>query len=302
MNMKGNQIQHHRIKGESILGMLFLLPALLLIFFFLLLPVVMTIILSLTDGKGFTMGSFVGLANYIKLFQDKEFFSWNGGACGGAIVTSLQWLILGVPVVICLGFCVALITQRYKYRKILRSIFFIPLAISGTSTAIIWMFVFTPNPNVGLLAAFLHSSFSWLGTPKTVNVALIFTWIWSQMGMALIILAAALERVPEELLEASRIDGADDRQCFCHVTLPSIKPQLSFLVVTELVQVLKVFDIVFVLTDGGPANKSQTLALLFYKQTFIFSSPHFGAAVVSIMALFIVVIYCISRAVTKEEE
>ncbi|MCH3918210.1 MAG: sugar ABC transporter permease [Spirochaetia bacterium] len=299
--MKSRQIRHHHRQNESISGLLLLLPALLLIFFFLLLPACMTIILSLSDGKGFNIGSFVGLANYSRLFHDKNFFSWKGFSSEGAIITSLQWLLLGVPVVICLGFCVALLTQQYKHRKLFRGIFFIPLVISGTSTAIIWMFVFTPNPNVGLLAALLHASVSWLGNPKTVNIALVFIWIWSQMGMALIILAAALEHVPTELLEAASIDGANNRQSFWHITLPAIRPQFSFLVVTELVQVLKVFDIVFVLTDGGPANKSQTLALLFYKQTFIFSSPHYGAAVVSIMAFFIVMIYYISRVATREE-
>ena len=296
--MKGK----HRITTESIYGSILLLPAVLLIIFFLLLPAVITVILSVTSGKGFKIGSFIGLENYIKLFQDDNFFSFNGLKSSGAVVTSVQWLLIGVPLVIVLGFIIALLTKQYKRKRLLRSIFFIPLVISGTSTAIIWMFMYTPNPNVGFLSALRGTAFSWLGNPDTVNFALIFTWVWGQLGMALIILSAALERIPEELVEAAKIDGANSVNIFFHVTLPSIRAQFSFLVVTEFVQVLKVFDIVFVLTDGGPANTSQTIALMFYKQTFVFSNPHYGAAIVTVMALFIVLVYAVSNALTKERD
>ena len=298
-----SRLQRKRgINAESICGSLLLLPAILLIAFFLVLPAIITIALSVTDGKGFNIGSFIGFKNYLRLFNDKAFLSLEGLKSEGALITSFTWMLIGVPMVIILGFMVALLTKCYKHKRALRTIFFIPLVISGTSTAIIWMFMYTPNPNVGFLSAIKGEACSWLGNPKSVNIALILAWVWAQLGMALVILSAALERIPEELVESAKIDGADKAEVFLHITLPSIKPQFSFLVVTEFVQVLKVFDIVFVLTDGGPANKSQTIALMFYKQTFVFSNPHYGAAIVTVMALLIVAIYALSNTLTKEKD
>ena len=210
-------------------------------------------------------------------------------------------MVLAVPAVILIGLLVALAADRSRLEALIRGAFFLPMVISGTAVGIIWLFVYAPNPNIGLLNAVIGGSQSWLGDPNTVNPSLIAAWVWAQTGVSVVIIAAALKGVPADIVEAARVDGAEGWRLFWNITLPSIRIPLAFLLTTQLVQVLKVFDVVFVMTTGGPAGLSRTLALYFYQTTFTSVNPEYGAVIVLAMSLLILVAFRIARRTTEGE-
>jgi alpha-glucoside transport system permease protein len=266
----------------------------------LVLPVLYTLRLSVAEGPGFRMTGFVGLANYDRLFSDLTFLDTAKLPPRGALINSLQWMVFAVPAVTLIGLGVALVADRSRLQTLIRGVFFLPMVISGTVIGIIWLFVFAPTPNVGLLNAITGGAQSWLGNPKTVNFSLMVAWIWGSTGVSVVIIAAALKGIPVEIVEAARVDGATGWRLFWSITLPSIRAPMSFLLVTQLVQVLKVFDVVYVMTGGGPAGLSRTLALLFYEQTFTSLNPQYGAAIVVAMSVVIALVFSITRRVTEE--
>lgn len=282
-------------------GLLLIAPALALVLLFQVLPVVYTLRLSVAEGPGFHMTGYVGLDNYERLFNDSKFLKTNRFPPKGALINSIQWMVFAVPAVILIGLIVALAADRARFQSLIRGAFFLPMVISGTVVGIIWLFVFAPNPDVGLLNAMSGGKQSWLGDPDTVNGALMAAWIWAQTGISVVIIAAALKGVPVDLIDAARVDGASGWRVFWHVTLPSIRIPMAFLVTTQLVQVLKVFDVVFVMTGGGPAGLSRTLALLFYEQTFESINPQYGAAIVVILSLLIVAAFAVARQLSEAE-
>jgi alpha-glucoside transport system permease protein len=271
-------------------------PALVLVLVFVVLPIAFTVLFSVAKGPGFGLTGFVGLKNFLRLLSDSRFFDLSDFS--GALVNSLLWMVVAVPVVMVIGFVVALIAEQSRHEGLVRSAFFLPMVISGTAVSIIWLFVYAPSPQVGLLNAATGGTQSWLGDPNTVNVSLMAAWIWGQTGISVVIIAAALKGVPTDMIEAARIDGANSWRIFWQITLPAIRIPLSFLLTTQLVQVLKVFDVVFVMTQGGPAGSSRTLAMYFYETTFLSTNPQYGAAIVLAMSLLIGVAFWAARRVT----
>ncbi len=270
-------------------------PALLIVVVFLLIPILYTLRMSVAEGPGFTIGGFVGLEHYQRLVGDAKFADFSHFPPTGALFNSLGWMIFAVPACILIGLVVALAADRSRLQTIVRGAFFLPMVLSGTVLGVIWLFVYAPSPDVGLLNAALGTDQSWLGSPSTVNYALMATWVWSATGLSVVIIAAALKGVPDDIVEAAKVDGAFGWRLFWHVTLPSIRLPLSFLLTTQLVQVLKVFDVVFVMTGGGPAGRSRTLALLFFQQSFVSLKPQYGAAIVVAMSALIIVGYSLAR-------
>jgi alpha-glucoside transport system permease protein len=278
-------------------GLLLVAPALVAVFVFQVLPIFYTFRLSVAEGPGFHITGFVGLENYDRLFTDLKFLNITDFPPKGALINSIQWMVFAVPAVILIGLIVALAADRSRFQTLIRGAFFLPTVISGTVVGIIWLFVFAPNPNIGLLNAITGGTQSWLGNLRTVTPSLMSAWVWGQTGMSVVIIAAALKGIPVDIIEAARVDGAGGWRLLWHITLPSIRTPLAFLLTTQMVQVLKVFDVVFVMTGGGPAGMSRTLALFFYQQTFISLNPQYASAIVVIMSLLIVLVFRITRRV-----
>ncbi len=288
-------------RESAVAGLLLVAPALILVLLFLVLPIFYTLRLSVAEGPGFNLKGFVGLDHYARLFADQKFLKMALFPPAGALMNSIKWMLIAVPAVMLIGLVVALAADRSPIEALIRGAFFLPMVISGTVIGIIWLFVYTPNPDIGLLNALTGATQSWLGDPNTVNPSLMAAWIWGQTGMSVVIIAAALKGVPADSIDAAKVDGANGWQVFWHVTLPAIRIPMSFLLTTQLVQVLKVFDVVFVMTEGGPAGLSRTMALFFYEQTFVSLNPQYGAAIVVVMSVIIVVAFKIAQRIGNEE-
>lgn len=268
------------LSGWSLSSLFFVGPAVLLLAVFMIYPAVRTIILSFEEGLG----------NYIQLLtRDPRFIdiSWPPG---GSLFNNVLWLIFYTGGCIAVGLIVAVMATRVKYERVVKAIVFLPMAIAATALAVIWRFVYAPN-DTGLLNAitgiFGADPISWLGNPSFVNAALIVVGIWGSAGFAVVILSAALKGISSEILEAARVDGATEGQIFRRIIVPMLSLPISVIAVTLTINVVKLFDLIYVMTEGGPANASNVIAVQMYQQ---FSARNFdySAAVAVVMLLILV--------------
>ena len=283
-------------------ALLFFGPAAVLLIVFLVYPTIYTVALAFNRGRQGAFSEWVGLNNFVQLFtNDPSFISFSTFPPSGAIWNNILWIIFYTGFVLALGLLVATLASRVRYESLIKAIVFLPMAIAATALAVIWKFVYAPDANTGLLNAILgvvHAGpISWLGDTSFVNGALIAAGVWASVGFATVILSAALKGIPTEVLEAARTDGANERQVFFRIILPMVSLPMSVLAVTLIVNVVKLFDLIFVMTNGGPGTSSRVIAFTFYQDGL--ASGQFGkaaaVAVVMLIVLIPVMIFNIRR-------
>ncbi|HXG40130.1 MAG TPA: sugar ABC transporter permease [Candidatus Limnocylindrales bacterium] len=274
-------------------ALLFLSPAVILLLVFLIYPAIYTIVLSFNRGRRGEFTEWVGLRNYIQLFtQDPNFINLSTFPPSGAVWNNVLWIVFYVSFVIFLGLVIAVMAGRVRYEALVKAVVFLPMAIAATALAVIWRFVYAPDPNIGLLNALLGvfgiGPVSWLGDVRLVNFSLIAVGVWGSVGFATVILSAALKGIPTEILEAARVDGANERQIFWRIIVPMVSLPMSVLAVTLIVNVIKLFDLIFVMTGGGPGTASRVIAFTMYQEAFAGGLYGKGAAVAVVMLLILI--------------
>jgi alpha-glucoside transport system permease protein len=269
---------------------LFLAPAGLLLLVFLIYPAIYTLLLSFNRGRNGIFNEWVGLDNYARLFADQGFLNFSTFPPSGALWNNVLWLVFYVSIVIFFGLILAVVAARVRYEAVLKAIVFIPMAIAATALAVIWKFVYSPD-NIGLLNALLGTvgigPIAWLGDQGIVNFALIAVGIWGSVGFATVILSAAVKSIPAEVIESARVEGANERQIFFRMILPMVSLPISVLAVTLVVNVIKLFDLIYVMTGGGPGKASQVIAFTMYQEAFQAGQWGYGSAVAVIMLVLL---------------
>jgi len=274
---------------ETVRPFVFVGPALVILGVYLVYPAIRTIVLSFMDRRS---EEFVGLANYAFALTSEDMLI--------ALRNNLLWLIFVTSFVVSLGLVIAVLVDRIgRWEPIAKSFIFLPMAISAVGAAVIWKFVYSfqpiQRPQIGLLNA-VYTALGgdpqgWLILKPWNNFFLIVIMIWILTGFAMVVLSAAVKSVPGELLEASRIDGASEIRIFFRVIIPYIRGTLITITTTVLIMVLKVFDIVFVMTSGQ--HDTEVIANRMFREMFSFGD--FGRssalAVVLLVAVIPVMIY-----------
>lgn len=291
------------------LDWLFAAPAVAFLLVFLIWPTFLAVKNSFFTGLGLLPTRFIALDNYRILFTlDRTFLNLRGLPPTGAIVNNAIWLFVFVPVVLMLALTIAILADRVRYETIVKMIVFLPMGISFTAAAVIWTFVYTPRPEIGLLNAFLSSvlpgqvSTPWLGRIDTVNFGIIGAAVWMQAGFAMVIYSAAIKGIPTELLEAARIDGANEWQVFRHITLPLLRTPTIVLFTALVIFVMKVFDLILIMTQGGPRGASRVIAYSYYVETFQSGKGGYGSAIAVVMMLLALpVMYFQLRQIRQEQ-
>jgi alpha-glucoside transport system permease protein len=272
---------------------LFLGPAVVLLAFFLLYPALYTLRLSLYRGRLGEFTGYLGLDNYVQLLtRDPAFLDLSTFPPSGALFNNLLWIIFYVSGCLLFGLVIAVVAGRVRYEAFIKAVVFVPMSIAATALAVIFLFVYAPDPEIGLLNAILQvvdaGPVSWLGQKSTVNYALILVGIWGSVGFATVILSAALKGIPLEIMEAARTDGATEIQIFRRVILPMMRIPISVLAVTLVVNVIKLFDLIYVMTSGGPGTASRLIAFTFYQEALSSGRFGYGAAVAVIMLVILI--------------
>jgi alpha-glucoside transport system permease protein len=271
----------------------FIGPALFFVIFGLIVPVVWTVALSVNRTRGLNFGEgWVGFANYERLLtRDSRFLDTDAFPWSGALVNNIRWLIIYPVLCIALGLLTAVLATRVRYEALFKAIIFVPMAISATAVGVIWRFVYSPDRDLGALNAILGvfggDPVSWLGRADTVNYAIIVGYVWASTGFVMVVLSAALKGISQEVIEAARTDGATEWDIFKRVQLPLLSLPIAVVTVWMIINVIKVFDIIYVMTSGGPGGASRVIAYSYYVETFENGKGGYGAAVAVVMLVLI---------------
>jgi ABC-type sugar transport system permease subunit len=250
---------------EKTINTLFVLPAVVLFLIFSFYPLLNTFWLSFFEWDGISIvKKFVGFSNYVHiLFENPGFWKAMGNA---AYITALA-LVLQNGLVLLLAL---LVNREIKGDNIYRTIFFLPPVLAGVVVGLIWKWIY--DGNYGILNYFLGSlgfnqfaNFAWLSEIKTALTSVAITHMWKGFGYGFIILLAGLQTIPKELYEAAKVDGADSWQQFKHITVPAMIPVFTVVSILTILGTMQIFDLIFSMTRGGPANHTQVPITLIYE-------------------------------------
>ena len=285
MAVKSSEKRRIRSLRENLTGWLFVLPAFLGFLLFFFLPILSGAVFSFTDFNGFNLDSlqFVKLENYNRLFSDDYFLN--------AFSNNLIYALLFTPLTLLLALFFAAVLNRVTFgRKFFRVCFFLPYISSMVSVAVIWKLIFSPNGPLSsmLMGLGVSEPPKWLMSTDWALYALIIIAVWKNFGYYMLILLAGMQTIPGYLYEAAEIDGASAFQRFRKITLPMLSPTIFLCIVMLLINSFQVFDLVNVLTRGGPGYATQVLVYRIYTEAFTYS--HMGYACAISYFLFLVVL------------
>jgi ABC-type sugar transport system permease subunit len=264
---------------------LYVVPALLAVGLFLLLPILFVIFTSLTEWDLLHPMKFVGLANYARLFADPVLLL--------STRNTLIWVLMVLLFPMIFGLLLAVFLRNIWFSQQFKSTFYIPLAMSGAGTGIIWRWIFSRTGLVNtvfLALGLIDQPQSWLlGTPQN-TLCMVAAATWQITGINMVLFLMGLQNVPTEVLEAAKIDGASEWRVFTRIILPLLRPITTVIVVMNIIGSFKVFDIIWIMTAGGPARSSETLAVSMYKESFGLFHMGYGAAIAFVLSLIVFLI------------
>ncbi len=277
---------------------LLMLPLLVVMISVIGWPLVDTVRLSFTDAKLVgSEGSFVGLDNYARMLSGTNFQR--------TLVTTTWFAVISVAAEMVLGVLAALLlNQQFRGRALLRALMILPWALPTVVNATLWRLIYNPEygalnaalTQIGLLDAYR----SWLGEPNTALAALIVADCWKNFPLVALIALAALQAVPRDITAASMVDGAGSIARFRFVILPYLVGPLLVALVLRTIEAFKVFDIIWVMTRGGPANSTRTLSILVYQEAFSFQRAGSGASLALIVTLLVTVLAVAYAALVRK--
>ncbi len=262
---------------------LFLLPAILIFSLYMVTPIPLSAYYSLFEWEGFGEKVFLGLSNWSELIRDQVFQQALGNNLKLVILSMLGQL----PIALLLA---VFLSQKTRLTDFLKTVYFIPLLVSSVAVATLWSNIY--NPNFGLLNMFFQALgfenlfIDYLGSPHLALYSVVVAINWRYIPFYMILFIAAINNIPENLYEAAEVDGASGFKKFFHITLPLLRPTIINAGVLSLVGSLKFFDIVYVLTGGGPSHASELMATYMYKSAFNDFRMGYGSTIA--LALFII--------------
>lgn len=288
---------------------LWLAPTLALLGIFLIYPSIDTIRRSLLDERS---RDFVGLDNYRFIIDNPQPLVSDTHS---ALLNNVLWMTLFTGVTVALGLVIAVLAARVRYEAPAKAAIFIPMAISFVALSVIWRFMYEYNSDIGTVNAVTTGMSleptAWLqdtGSPQTIvteagpdelpkpfqinNFALIMVGVWNWTGFTMIVLSAGLKGISTEILEAARVDGASEWKIFRRIIVPILSPTIVVVATTLVIQTLKTFDLVWVMTGGR--FKTDVVATLFFKEAFVVRDFGVGAALAVVLMLFVVPIMLIT--------
>jgi ABC-type sugar transport system permease subunit len=276
---------------------LFMLPALALVGLLLLWPFVRSAYLSFTEFKGLGTPKWVGLDNYRTLFHDPVLTQ--------SFKNTLYWVVGTLVLPVGLGLLIAVVSYNLKGGAAYRLAFLMPYALSGTAIAAVWQFMLVRDGalNSVLDAIGLGSlTRSWLLRPPLNTYAMIVASTWQAVGVSVLLFLIGLQVIPKDPIEAARLDGAESWRLFWTMTFPLLRPMMIVVVGISLVNSLKTFDIIWIMTQGGPYRSSETLAVTMYRQTFVLFEHGYGAAIAVVLSVIVLAVSLLYLSRTLERD
>ncbi len=281
----------------------FLAPALVTIFIFFLVPVLAAFLISFTDFDIYSLGNFqyarfVGLRNYIQIFNDPLFWT--------SLKNTFYFVCVGGPlsIAVSLGAAMLVNSKLVKFSGFFRLVYFIPVVTSLVAVSIVWRFIY--HPHFGMLNYFLRligiGGVDWLGDPHWAMPAIILMAVWKNFGYNMIIFIAGLQNIPEDLYEAASIEGASGWHQFKSITLPMLAPTTLFVAIITIIGYFQLFAEPYIMTQGGPLNSTLSIVLYMYQEGFRWWNMGYSAALAFILFFIILVVSLIQLKIKRESE
>lgn len=268
----------------ALAGFLFVVPAVSHLAYFSMYPVLRSLFLSFHDWNLSGTPKFVGLGNYIRLFNDVDFLHsvqvtvvFSLGVSGTLFLVSLTMALL--------------FDRKFPLRDFFRTIYFVPVVVPWVVTAIVWNLIY--NPTYGLInpiTDMLHlGQIMWIQNPQLVGLSLTIVAVWKGFGYYMVIFLAGLQAIPPEYYEAAQVDGANRRQLLWHITLPLLRPSMLLVAVSAVTDSFQVFTPVWLMTRGGPAAASRMLTIYVYENAFVYLKMGYATAIAALMLVTLIV-------------
>ena len=284
-------------------GLLFALPACIYMLVFVGYPIISNLLLSLQDVTVMNLSRgekhFVGISNYLKLFHDGVFLK----SLGNTLIFTVSCLVFQFLI----GFALALfLNKNFSFAKTVRGILMIPWMIPMTVTALVFKLLFATD--IGVVNYILRSihlisqNVDWLTSSKTAMLVVIIANVWIGIPFNTILLSTGLTTIPQELYESAAIDGASAGQSFWRITLPLLRPTIESVLVLGFIYTFKVYDLVYVMTSGGPVNSTHLLSTYSYKQSIELFNYSIGSAVANVLFVILLMVGIIYLRITMQGE
>jgi multiple sugar transport system permease protein len=292
-----------RFKSPINAAYIFLTPALSAIFIFFFVPVIAAFIISFTDFDIYALGNlstvrFIGLNNYINLFDDPLFFT--------ALKNTFYFVLMAGPlsIAISLGAALLLNSKLIKYKAIFRLSYFIPVVTTLVAVAIVWRFIY--HPRFGILNYILSTvgidQIDWLGDTSTAMPSIVLMSVWKNFGYNMIIFIAGLQNIPEDLYEAASIEGANNWQKFKSITLPMLAPTTIFISIITMIGYFQFFAEPYIMTQGGPLNSTLSIVQYMYQEGFRWWNMGYSASIAFVFFFIILIGTVIQLKIQKSTE
>jgi ABC-type sugar transport system permease subunit len=279
--------------NEGLLARVLNLPSLLILFFTLVFPIGYTLVISFMalNYRRPNRTAFIGLKNYIDLFKDVEFLATLG--------RTFAFVFFTVLLILCLGILIALLlNEKFRGKGILRTIVLMPWAIPPVVNGVMWKYILDSSYGVlnGVLykLGFINSYVSFLSNPDSAFVWVVFANVWKNLPFAILLILAALQTIPKELYESAMVDSASVFTQFFKITIPMITPTILVVLIFQTMTSIRTFDLIYVLTSGGPGSATSVIGWDLYKVSFKFLDFGKGSAigyVITILTLLIAILY-----------
>ena len=265
---------------------LYVLPAVLFVAAFLLYPMVYTLWQGFTDSNGLTAPNFVGFANYSQLFGNANFLL--------SLKNTLIWVVASVALPVALGLVMALSLETLPGAALFKSALYLPVTFSAAAAGILFTFIFDPGNGVlnvlfRVLGLSQLGSSRWLYDSPLNTFSMIAAYTWQSTGFNLMIFLIGLQSLPQEPLEAAKLDGAAGWNFTRLITLPMMRPYVTIAAISAAINGFKAFDLIWVMTQGGPGRSSETLAVTMYREGFILFHQGYSSAIAVIISLIALV-------------
>ncbi len=282
---------------EWIAGYLFVLPDAIGLLVFVGAPMLLSLSLGFFSVNGFGGYAFVGLGNYRRMLADPLFLQ--------SLRVTITYVVLLVPALYVAGLGLALLVQRSsRVNGFFRSLFFMPQMVSLVVVALVWQVLLVDKIGLfdRLTATIGIGSLSWLGDPRLTLIAIVAISVWFLMGFYMLIFLSGLEDIPKEYYEAARIDGAGPVTSFVHITLPLLKPTSFFILLVSTVTAVcgfQTFDLIYIMTQGGPANSTELAIYYIYQQASQYNDFGYAAAMASVLVLILMALTVVLFLITR---
>ena len=272
-------------------GLLFILPAMLGILIFIIIPIFCSFGLSFTKWDLLNSVQFVGFDNYKALFNDNLFYK----ILSNTIIFALSVSVLGVVIPLVLA---SILNAKIRGSEFFKSAYFLPFITPMVVIGIVWAWIF--DPNIGFLSQILHIHINWLYDSNFAMPALIIVSVWKLIGYNMIIFLSGFSNISQNLFEAARIDGANAVQTFKNITVPLLSPTIFFVIIITAISSFQVFDLIYLMTEGGPFDSTNVLVYAIYKNAFEYFNVGRASAIAYVLFTIILILTLIQWNLRKK--